>query len=121
MKQVLAMLALALFASLAGATGIGVKSDHLGTPPDRVTVSVNGATLSTCTLNLASVPVTSTCDVTSKLTAAGVYTIITTAIQDPDCSGATCTGGGTASSAPFSLTWAPANVTSQGLRAVLIP
>jgi hypothetical protein len=76
--------------------------------PAAVTFTVNGGSPIACTLPAVSGGVQPTCDLASIATP-GTYTLILTVTTNVDCvntlNAATCSGAGSASSAPFAYTW----------------
>lgn len=80
-----------------------------GVQPDAATLSVNGTQTITCTLRTVTGGVQPACDLVS-ITTPGTYTLVMTVTKAAGCVGNTCSGGGSASSAPFSYIWQGVNV-----------
>jgi hypothetical protein len=111
------LLALFLAAGVANAAPTLTADPYpsTGVQPDAATVSVNGTQTIQCTLKTVTGGLQPSCDLVS-ITAPGTYTLVMTVTKNAGCVGNTCSGGGSASSAPFTYIWQGVNVTRPVVR-----
>lgn len=121
MKTVLTII-LALWSSLCAANPFLTADAYpaSGTQPDGASVTVNGGAPIACVIETVAGGVRPKCDLVS-ITAPGTYTLVLTVTRSAACTpsagGSTCTGAGSASSAPFSYVWRAGTVTAPVARA----
>lgn len=109
-SRILLLLAVLSMCAHAQPTLTAAPYPTTATQPTAANLTVNGANPITCTLAAGSAgAVIPTCNLAS-ITVPGTYTLVLNVSTQAGClppvaNGATCTGGGAASSAPFSYRW----------------
>lgn len=109
------ILGLITSAAIAAPTLTADPYPATGVQPDAATLSVNGTQTINCTLKTVTGGIQPSCDLVS-ITTPGTYTLIMTVTKAAGCVGNTCSGGGSASSAPFTYIWQGVNVTRPVVR-----
>lgn len=121
--MMLALLPLLLFALQAAAapTLTAAAYPATATQPDEASYTINGGAPVACTLAASGAGLVPTCDL-AGITQPGTYTLVMTVSKKPGCTNAadqaTCTSGGSASSAPFRYELRPGGVAGPVLRVV---
>lgn len=116
MKIVLTLI-LALWSSLCAASPFLTADVYpaTATQPDGASVTVNGGAPIACVVESVTGGVRPKCDLAS-ITTSGTYTLVLTVTRSANCApsagGSTCTGAGSASSAPFAYVWRAGSVTA---------
>lgn len=110
MRQALFVLALLCGSALAAPT---LTAALYETPPAGIVFTIDGGTPQACTLAQVTGGWQPRCDL-AGITQPGTYTLVMTATNNAECvntpNAATCSGAGSASSAPFAYKWRGSSV-----------